>query len=492
MHPELLKTLENKSEEELKQLKKLLEANEYQKTYRYHETVFTDYGDNSRDNYKKHVDFLDAGAFYPWRAFKGGNRSGKTHTLGYECARHLCLDYPDWWRGRVFHRATVVWVVGVTTRSTKDALQKVLLGQPLGVGGMIPKEYIKKIIMAPGGTGQVQEAHIGNKLGSTSILGFKSVEQGKDTFQAVKLDVLWLDEDSGNNGILSEGSMRLVSTNKHEPPGLLMCSFTPLKGFSETFKAFPEGGDLKKGTFSVTVTWDDVPHMTEEEKEREISKMNPRERACRTLGVPLMGAGAVYVTPEHEIAVKPFAIPDHWPRAYGLDPGWNATAAVWLAINPDDSSMYLYSEYKTGQQLPPYHVENIKSKGDWIPGIIDIASRGTETDGIRVVDKYIDLGLNVTPGERVGESGVTSVSMLLESGQLKVMSHLNQWFSEYRTYHRNENTGKIAENQDDHLMDATKYAIMFGPRIAIAKNYESFRDSFYLSSRDGVSSVTGY
>jgi len=82
--------------------------------------------------------------------------------------------------------------------------------------------------------------------------------------------------------------------------------------------------------------------------------------------------------------------------------------------------------------------------------------------------------------------------MLLESGQLKVMSHLNQWFAEYRTYHRNEITGKIAENQDDHLMDASKYVTVFGPRIAIAKNYESLRDSFYLSSRDGVSSVTGY
>jgi hypothetical protein len=200
----------------------------------------------------------------------------------------------------------------------------------------------------------------------------------------------------------------------------------------------------------------------------------------------------VYITPEHEIMIKPFQIPDYWPRVFALDPGWNATAAVWLAINPEDNSMYIYSEYKTGRELPPYHAENIRSKGAWIPGVIDPGSRATESDGISVVDKYLDLGLDVMLAKKVGDSGITQVSMFLESGQLKVFNTCQKWLEEYRTYHYNEKTGKIAENQDDHLMDATKYVIVTGVEIATTKNYKSLSDSFYLADRDGVSSVTGY
>jgi hypothetical protein len=37
----------------------------------------------------------------------------------------------------------------------------------------------------------------------------------------------------------------------------------------------------------------------------------------------------VYPIPDTEIMVKELTIPDHWPRAFGLDIRWNTVAAIW-------------------------------------------------------------------------------------------------------------------------------------------------------------------
>jgi hypothetical protein len=45
----------------------------------------------------------------------------------------------------------------------------------------------------------------------------------------------------------------------------------------------------------------------------------------------------------------------------------------------------------------------------------------------------------------------------METGRLKVAAHLNDWFEEFRLYHRKD--GRIVKERDD-LMDATRYLIM--------------------------------
>mgnify|MGYP003656577542 FL=1 len=44
-----------------------------------------------------------------------------------------------------------------------------------------------------------------------------------------------------------------------------------------------------------------------------------------------------------------------------------------------------------------------------------------------------------------------------EDGRLLVASHLDDWFNEYRMYHRED--GKIVKLRDD-MMSATRYGIM--------------------------------
>ena len=45
----------------------------------------------------------------------------------------------------------------------------------------------------------------------------------------------------------------------------------------------------------------------------------------------------------------------------------------------------------------------------------------------------------------------------MQMGKLKVFKHLNDWFEEFRLYHRKD--GKVVKEGDD-LMTATRYGIM--------------------------------
>jgi hypothetical protein len=74
-----------------------------------------------------------------------------------------------------------------------------------------------------------------------------------------------------------------------------------------------------------------------------------------------------------ELLVTPFAIPAHWPRVFGMDT-CGVTAAVWLAIDRENDSLYLYDCYKRDHPEPIVHASAIKARGAWIPGIADAAA----------------------------------------------------------------------------------------------------------------------
>ena len=55
------------------------------------------------------------------------------------------------------------------------------------------------------------------------------------------------------------------------------------------------------------------------------------------------------------------------------------------------------------------------------------------------------------------EAGLMDMLDRMHTGRLKVFSHLNEWFEEFRLYHRKD--GKVVKEMDD-LMSATRYALM--------------------------------
>jgi hypothetical protein len=206
----------------------------------------------------------------------------------------------------------------------------------------------------------------------------------------------------------------------------------------------------------VQATWDDVPHLSAEAKAELLASIPPYQREARSKGVPQLGSGAIYQVPESDIVVADFPIPVHWPRSYGLDVGWNRTAAVWGARDNEAGVSYFYSEYYRGQAEPVIHAEAIKSRGDWIRGVVDPAARGrSQVDGIQLIEIYRQCGLNLEPAINAVESGIYQMWQLLSAGKLKVFRSLGNWLSEFRLYQRDKE-GKIVK-QNDHLMDASRY-----------------------------------
>jgi len=244
--------------------------------------------------------------------------------------------------------------------------------------------------------------------------------------------------------------------------------------------------EITPSKYMVTAGWDDAPHLTLDAKRDLLEATPPYLRDARSKGIPSLGSGAIYPIPESDIAVAYFNIPVWWPRCYGLDVGWNRTAALWAAWDPSTGICYLYAEHYRGIAEPAVHAEAIKARGAWMSGVCDPAARGSsQRDGEKLLDLYRQLGLNLTLADNAVDAGIYDTWAALSTGRLKVMSHLLNFFNEYRLYRRDEN-GRIVKKHD-HLMDVMRYLVRSGRTVA---KQPGFDDN--PVPMDGADPVAGY
>lgn len=447
------------------ELLQLLEEKQRRISRRKIYTYYPDEGPLRRELYHKHLRFFEAGAKYRQRLMLAANRVGKTEGVGlYELVWHLTGDYPEWWTGRRFDRHVKAWAAGDTGKTVREILQAKLLG-PVGQWGtgLVPGDTIERISRGAGVADSVDSIYVRSKFGGLSQLTLKSYDQRRESFQGTEQDVILLDEEPPMD-IYTECLLRTMTNN-----GMLMLTFTPLMGMSEVVLAFLPGGQIEERSdgskFVVMATWDDAPHLDEDVKKELWNSIPPFQRDARSKGVPQLGAGAIYPVPESDIVIPDFDIPAHWPRVYGMDVGWNRTAAVWGAIDRETNTTYLYSEHYRGQAEPIIHADSIKGRGEWIPGVIDPASRGrNQKDGDQLLQQYTELGLELQTAINAREAGLYAVWQRMSGGKLKVFKSLGNWLSEFRLYRRDEKGNVVKEN--DHLMDATRYLVVSGLQVA--------------------------
>lgn len=217
---------------------------------------------------------------------------------------------------------------------------------------------------------------------------------------------------------------------------------------------------------AVMVSWDDIPHISEQQKTDMLASIPPWQRDARSKGIPDLGPGAIYGVPESDFVISGIELPPHFPRAYALDVGWNRTAALWGARDLDTNTVYIYDEYYRQAAEPSIHAAAIKNRGAWIPGVIDPAARGrSQKDGEALYTLYEQLGLDILPANNAREAGIYAVWEMLSQGRIKVFRSCQNFLSEYRIYRRDDKGQVVKKN--DHLMDAIRYLVMSGLDRAI-------------------------
>lgn len=448
----------------------------------------------------KHEKFFSATADYSEVMFLAANRVGKSLAGSYALACHLTGIYPDWWAGRRFYDPIKAWAAGPDARTVRDTVQKELIGDIGKWGtGLLPASSLGKAFALQGTTQAIDIIMVKHVSGGWSEMGFKNYQQDIKSFMGTSRHVVLLDEEAPIE-IANECNIRTATTD-----GLMLYTFTPLNGLTplvvnfcknadflvgakpivavdQTMEAGTEEGEqlvgANKNKAVIQAGWNDAPWLDEKTKSRLLEDTPEHLRKARSEGIPAMGSGNVFSTPMESVVVAPFAIPDSWPRMYGMDVGWNRTAVVWGALDPATDTLYLYDEHYRGQEEPPMHAYAIRSRGEWITGVIDPASRGrSQTDGRQLRQMYRDLGLELFDAKNDVEAGISLMSTRLAAGKLKVFSTLVNLQREYMLYRRDKN-GKVMK-ENDHALDAARYIVLNLQRMSSKGDFDMPGKSSY-------------
>jgi phage terminase large subunit-like protein len=216
----------------------------YEQSRRTHRILqfYPDTGPLRRELYPKHLEFFRAGATYRERCFMAANRIGKSEgTGGYETSCHMTGEYPSWWEGRIFDKATQGYACGKTNETARDIVQAKLFGKPRMQGqrkvftgtGLVPLRCIGDITWKQGVSDLADTVRVlHTPTGEWSECSIKSYAQGRGSFEGTERDWIWLDEEPPPD-VYGECLMRTATTN-----GLVYLTFTPLEGATEVVHSF--------------------------------------------------------------------------------------------------------------------------------------------------------------------------------------------------------------------------------------------------------------
>lgn len=238
------------------------------------------------------------------------------------------------------------------------------------------------------------------------------------------------------------------------------------------------------------MTIDDAEHYTPEQRNAIIASYPAHEREARAKGVPTLGSGRIFPVSEDSISVEAMPIPRHFARIIGMDFGWDHPfGAVEVCHDRDADIVYVTKTYRESQQTPIIHSAAIRPWGEWIP--CAWPHDGLQHDkgsGEQLAEQYRQQHLNMLPeratfsdGTNGVEAGLMEMLDRMQTGRLKVFKHLEEWFGEFRLYHRAD--GKVVKEMDD-LMSATRYAIMMlrcadtEPRARVDNGGHAFEGSW--------------
>lgn len=232
---------------DLRELLELIDTIEEAESVAGHKNWFVPGTEYGIENLIKHKAAMAATKDYREVLVLGGNRSGKTFLGCFINSIMLTGDYPTWWPGLRFDGPVQTWAVGKTAQTTRDTLQRTLLG-PVGAfgTGMIPKECIGKHVMSPvpGAVDNIMIKHL--PTGKWSELGFKAYKQDTPSFFGTRKHFIHLDEPCPEL-IYNECVIRTVFP-KGEVQGCVIHTITPKEGLTRLIADLLSTSDMLAGS----------------------------------------------------------------------------------------------------------------------------------------------------------------------------------------------------------------------------------------------------
>lgn len=310
-----------------------------------------------------------------------------------------------------------------------------------------------------------------SKAGAERLFGFYDPEvptqiyfghaQDPDSLESATAKAAWLDEAGQKKFKL--GSFQAIQRRLSIHQGRTLITTTPyalgwLKdqvhdlALREVGKKFPEAELINFRSV-------DNPAFARSEYERAKLFLPDWKHKMMYDGIFTRPAGQIYDCfnlDDHKI--KPFAIPDHWPRFIGLDFGGVNTAAVFIAMNPQSRELFLYREYLAGNRTAAEHVQHLRA-GE--PGDLK-AFGGAKSEGNwRLEFKSGGLSVSVPLVAEV-EVGILRVYGLFKSIRLKIFDSCVNTLDQTQSYSRvldsnDEPTQEIEDKATFHYLDALRY-----------------------------------
>lgn len=278
--------------------------------------------------------------------------------------------------------------------------------------------------------------------------------QDPESLESATAKAAWLDEAGQNKFKLAsfEAIMRRLSLAQ----GRILITTTPYNL-----------GWLKQLFWDMQQERDDIDVIRFDSTQNPAFPVEEMERARRDLprwkfdmfyrAIFTRPAGLIYDNfDEKANVVRPFAIPDEWPRYLGLDFGGVNTAGVFLAHDVENDLYYLYREYLTGGKTAAQHAAALLANEPKTP----VCYGGTKSEG--QWRREFQVG-----GLTVREPPVSDVEVGIDRGyallsKLRIFNTCAGLLDELATYSRElddmgEPTEKIADKNTFHRLDAYRY-----------------------------------
>ena len=171
-------------------------------------------------------------------------------------------------------------------------------------------------------------------------------------------------------------------------------------------------------------------------------------------------------------------------RRHGLRLG-SSFRGCGAGLGPRTDTVYVSRTHRLKEASPIIHAAALRPWGKELRWAWprDGNRETLEGAGIALSAQYKAQGLNMlheyahyvegTGQKSVSvEAGLMDMLQRMESGRFKVFKHLNDFWEEFRLYHRRD--GKVVKEGDD-LMCATRYALMSLRHASTARSYQNFR-----------------